>query len=99
PRPLSSFCPYTTLFRSRAHSSDVTPQNPRLTPGTPQTTPAPAVRTVGTDAGEARVTWHPAHGDARLVLALGHGAGGGSEARDLRDRKSTRLNSSHVKIS
>ncbi|MCW5250481.1 MULTISPECIES: alpha/beta family hydrolase [unclassified Streptomyces] len=39
--------------------------------------------TVGTDAGPARVTWHPA-ARPRLVLALGHGAGGGIEARDLR---------------
>ncbi|GLV99602.1 alpha/beta family hydrolase [Streptomyces lavendulae] len=37
---------------------------------------------VDTPAGEARVTWHPAR-SARLVLALGHGAGGGIEARDL----------------
>ncbi|MET9466689.1 alpha/beta family hydrolase [Streptomyces sp. NPDC006544] len=40
---------------------------------------------VDTPAGEARITWHPAPaGGARLVLALGHGAGGGIEARDLR---------------
>ncbi|MFJ9348927.1 alpha/beta family hydrolase [Streptomyces sp. NPDC101237] len=38
---------------------------------------------VGTEAGDARVTWHEAR-RARLVLALGHGAGGGVEARDLR---------------
>jgi len=52
---------------------------------------------VGTSAGDARLTWHPAesarqgHGQghgaqeqpARCVLALGHGAGGGIEARDL----------------
>ncbi|MET8245674.1 alpha/beta family hydrolase [Streptomyces sp. NPDC005202] len=37
---------------------------------------------VETDAGTARVTWHRA-GNARLVLALSHGAGGGIEARDL----------------
>ncbi|MFC8518135.1 alpha/beta family hydrolase [Streptomyces sp. NPDC057257] len=37
---------------------------------------------VGTDAGDARVTWHPAK-QARLVLAVSHGAGGGIEARDL----------------
>ncbi|TXS56833.1 alpha/beta family hydrolase [Streptomyces sp. t39] len=37
---------------------------------------------VATDAGEARVTWFTAR-DARLVLALGHGAGGGIGARDL----------------
>ncbi|MFJ9056780.1 alpha/beta family hydrolase [Streptomyces sp. NPDC102409] len=38
---------------------------------------------VGTDAGEARITWFPAKAP-RLVLAVGHGAGGGIEARDLR---------------
>ncbi|MFI8253540.1 alpha/beta hydrolase family protein [Streptomyces filamentosus] len=38
--------------------------------------------TVPTDAGEARITWHPAP-EPRRVLALGHGAGGGIEARDL----------------
>ncbi|WP_405660919.1 alpha/beta family hydrolase [Streptomyces sp. RK9] len=39
--------------------------------------------TVETDAGTARITWHPAQ-KARLVLAVSHGAGGGIEARDLR---------------
>ncbi|AYN39519.1 hydrolase [Streptomyces dangxiongensis] len=38
--------------------------------------------TVDTDAGPARITWHPAR-EARLVLAVSHGAGGGIEARDL----------------
>ncbi|WP_369214150.1 alpha/beta hydrolase family protein [Streptomyces flavofungini] len=38
---------------------------------------------VETDAGTARITWHPAR-EPRLLLALGHGAGGGIEARDLR---------------
>jgi predicted alpha/beta-hydrolase family hydrolase len=37
---------------------------------------------VETDTGTARITWHLA-GDPRLVLALGHGAGGGITARDL----------------
>lgn len=37
---------------------------------------------VDTPAGEARITWHTARA-AKLVLALGHGAGGGIEARDL----------------
>ncbi len=37
---------------------------------------------IDTDAGTARVTWYEAS-DARWVLALGHGAGGGVEARDL----------------
>ncbi|WP_030207270.1 alpha/beta family hydrolase [Streptomyces sp. NRRL S-87] len=39
-------------------------------------------QSVETPAGEARITWHTA-ADARLVLAVGHGAGGGIEARDL----------------
>lgn len=38
---------------------------------------------IDTDAGAARITWHEAK-KARLVLAVGHGAGGGIEARDLR---------------
>ncbi|MFJ3446438.1 alpha/beta family hydrolase [Streptomyces sp. NPDC086081] len=38
--------------------------------------------TVETEAGTARITWHPAR-KPRLVLAVGHGAGGGIEARDL----------------
>ena len=38
--------------------------------------------TVGTDAGDARITWHRAK-KARLVLAVSHGAGGGVETRDL----------------
>ncbi|MEW2413949.1 alpha/beta family hydrolase [Streptomyces sp. NPDC046866] len=40
-------------------------------------------QSLDTSAGPARITWHTAPGDARLVLALGHGAGGGIEARDL----------------
>ncbi|MEV8016307.1 alpha/beta family hydrolase [Streptomyces sp. NPDC086554] len=40
---------------------------------------------VQTDAGDARITWHPApKKKARFVLALSHGAGGGIEARDLK---------------
>ncbi|MEW1636162.1 alpha/beta family hydrolase [Streptomyces sp. NPDC093801] len=42
----------------------------------------PRSETVDTPAGQARVTWHTAPA-ARAVLALGHGAGGGIEARDL----------------
>ncbi|MFF9087091.1 alpha/beta family hydrolase [Streptomyces sp. NPDC014991] len=41
-----------------------------------------STETVDTDAGQARITWHPAR-EARLVLAVSHGAGGGIEARDL----------------
>ncbi|WP_406006845.1 hydrolase [Streptomyces sp. NBC_00637] len=42
-----------------------------------------STETVETEAGTARITWHRA-GEPRLVLAVGHGAGGGIEARDLR---------------
>lgn len=42
----------------------------------------PEQETVGTPAGDARITWHSAQ-RPRLVLALSHGAGGGIEARDL----------------
>ncbi|MGA4839707.1 alpha/beta family hydrolase [Streptomyces sp. G45] len=45
-------------------------------------TARPVAQTVPTDAGEARITWHRAR-KPRLVLAVGHGAGGGIEARDL----------------
>ncbi|BFV57392.1 hypothetical protein KCMC57_up24960 [Kitasatospora sp. CMC57] len=38
---------------------------------------------VTTPVGDARITLHPAEGRARALLALGHGAGGGVEARDL----------------
>ena len=37
---------------------------------------------ISTEAGDARITWHPAR-KARLLLAVSHGAGGGIEARDL----------------
>ncbi|MFD7319900.1 alpha/beta family hydrolase [Streptomyces sp. NPDC059875] len=37
---------------------------------------------VATDTGDARITWYPGT-KAWAVLALGHGAGGGIEARDL----------------
>ncbi|MEU6483036.1 alpha/beta family hydrolase [Streptomyces sp. NPDC046887] len=46
------------------------------------TTPQTRTETVPTGGGDARITWYEAPG-AALVLALGHGAGGGIEARDL----------------
>ncbi|MDH6701466.1 alpha/beta family hydrolase [Streptomyces griseoviridis] len=42
-----------------------------------------STETVTTEAGDARITWHPA-GAPRLLLAVSHGAGGGIDARDLR---------------
>ncbi|MFE2595359.1 alpha/beta family hydrolase [Streptomyces sp. NPDC059396] len=46
-------------------------------------TSEPKRETVGTPAGDARITWYAAE-RPRLVLAAGHGAGGGIEAPDLR---------------
>jgi predicted alpha/beta-hydrolase family hydrolase len=47
--------------------------------------PAPTRTLVSTPVGDARITTHPAGTDRPLaVLALGHGAGGGIEAPDLR---------------
>ena len=46
--------------------------------------PEPDPVLVPTPAGDARITYAPAVGTARALLALGHGAGGGIEARDLR---------------
>ncbi|NGO81139.1 hydrolase [Streptomyces sp. YC504] len=40
------------------------------------------VESVETEAGRARITWHPAE-NADFVLAVSHGAGGGIDARDL----------------
>jgi predicted alpha/beta-hydrolase family hydrolase len=63
----------------------------RSTPASPAgagpksaTASAPTATTavIATEAGDARITWHPAP-RARLVLAVSHGAGGGVEARDL----------------
>jgi len=38
---------------------------------------------IDTPHGPARAHVHPAEGDARAALVLGHGAGGGIQARDL----------------
>src|SRR5699024_11927914 len=88
PPPRSTPCPYTTLFRSDRQGPD-----PGATPGRGHRC---TVRAVGADAPRSRglpgrglplgtvAPRHPTRGQARR--------GGG-------DRKSTRLNSSHVSIS
>ncbi|MGW5271222.1 alpha/beta hydrolase family protein [Streptomyces sp. NPDC004044] len=53
-----------------------------MRPVSPTETARTTTETVDTDAGTARITWLPAK-KPRLVLAAGHGAGGGIEARDL----------------
>src|SRR5256885_4693409 len=81
--PRSTLFPYTTLFRSQA---------------------AGRVQCGQTPTGSRAAQWghhllerQPRPG-AGLRRAAGGGAGGGRDARD-RDRKSTRLNSSHLVIS
>ncbi len=60
-----------------------TTETPGSTGSTGTAAATVTTRTVETDAGTARVTWHRAAPPARLVLALSHGAGGGIGARDL----------------
>src|SRR5690606_40859228 len=93
-RQHSTLVPYTTLFRSEAAE--------QLRRGPPR--PLPSLAAVA--QGQRRVVERRVPG--QQLVALGHvGAGGQtlggtvvSADRDrARDRKSTRLNSSHVKIS
>nr|WP_240109591.1 alpha/beta family hydrolase [Streptomyces sp. MUM 203J] len=46
-------------------------------------TTEPRTETIPTGLGDARITWYEAGPGARLTVALGHGAGGGVQARDL----------------
>lgn len=61
-------------------------REPAAGPAAPQPAPGPAAptrtETVPTPAGDARIAWYTA-AVPHTVLALGHGAGGGIEARDL----------------
>src|SRR5207302_8858151 len=90
--PTSTLFPYTTLFRSYGSifSCSVPGRNPRRSPAST----AGRVRTIrliffSTSARTAMLT-------ARYVLPVPAGPMPGNV---LEDRKSTRLNSSHVKIS
>src|SRR3989442_6858922 len=81
--PRSTLFPYTTLFRSRTRAE-------RSPPRTGQLRPPPAAL-ARPDRAPAPLAPLPGH-HARLPYRAS-AAGGG------RDRKSTRLNSSHVRIS
>src|SRR5699024_12510952 len=81
--PRSPLFPYTTLFRSH--------QPVRSGQG------AAAVTREGVLAGHARAL-EPV-GRALLVMLLGRDGGEDRAGRGQEDRKSTRLNSSHVSIS
>src|SRR2546430_7589573 len=86
PPPRSTLFPYTTLFRSRA---DVGPRCPRGSAG-------------GLRGSSCRGRIR-AHGTGttgtRSRTRAGHGTTGTRAASSSRDRKSTRLNSSHSQIS
>src|SRR3712207_9103897 len=94
--PRSTLFPYTTLFRS------VVSGGRRGVDGAPRTG---LPRRVGTPRG-VRSAAHPAGGRRGRVLRLVSPpladvarAAGGSAGDQRRDRKSTRLNSSHANIS
>src|SRR5207253_8974010 len=87
--PWSTRCPYTTLFRSRAVTLE--PERTELA--------LVAARAVGADY--AGVDLLPARDGTVYVVEVNGIPGwrGLQEATSLEDRKSTRLNSSHVAIS
>src|SRR5206468_11125976 len=85
--PRSTLFPYTTLFRSRSGE-----QPPRPVRGQYHHRDVPARVALGRIAGALRI--QPGRNRGREVLPPGAGHG-----VILRDRKSTRLNSSHDQIS
>src|SRR5690606_42043240 len=95
----STLFPYTTLFRSDRSESGVDPFRQQLSPDQTLTGRGIVSRQAPEVDGEAvvlggdldPVVHEAAHGMVAAVVAEGQLEGGG-------DRKSTRLNSSHVKI-
>src|SRR5207253_11116153 len=90
PSPPSPPFPYTTLFRSASmdplHHGSATPQR------APRTKfPTPFLTTKELPATKTRFIYAPLFGGGKLF--------GGEERGGELDRKSTRLNSSHVAIS
>lgn len=75
--------PARTPARTRPTVSAGITEAGEVTESTGNTGNTESTEIVETAAGSARVSWYPAPGP-RFVLALGHGAGGGIEARDLR---------------
>src|SRR5690606_42003056 len=95
PRLRSTIFPYTTLFRS--------PQDGKVRPGD-QDVDEPQAEAAGEQEGDQRRPGlaQPQQGRRQGVVDVGEGGRQGQHpdlARNLGDRKSTRLNSSHVKIS
>src|SRR5688500_19829889 len=91
PPPTSTPCPYTTLFRSRADGRDV---------GGPVPPPPAGSRQLPDRAASHRPRPQARREGAPLRRAGGaHAPRERGEAAPARDRKSTRLNSSHLVIS
>src|SRR3989442_7958151 len=85
--PRSTLFPYTTLFRSHSDTFDAKPKGP----------PAPRLRVIA-DIFEYLRVHHAAAGDLQPFLAHFFRQWT-AEINFETDRKSTRLNSSHVRIS
>src|SRR5690606_40724454 len=92
-RPLSALLPYTTLFRSSTEGPRRSPHLAAFAPG-PQRIARLARLPAGAQLGHAN-GWNPR---ATVAASRNCGATGRSKVAPA-DRKSTRLNSSHVKIS
>src|SRR5690606_41770404 len=98
PAPPSTLFPYTTLFRSRdrlqalGRADQPTPEHDRPVPQAPFTLHVQqlSLRWPGALSGPSDLDLQLYSGQTLLVIGP---SGGG------KDRKSTRLNSSHVKIS
>src|SRR5256885_13686224 len=94
--PRSTLFPYTTLFRSRGGRAAEAPRDARAARGRQE---GGRARAAAAGAGESR--FHGSAGDPYVPRDRGRVAleqAGGGVAR-LEDRKSTRLNSSHLVIS
>src|SRR5690606_42149487 len=92
PPPLTTLFPYTTLFRSSLHRLDILHTLPKL--------PQLHCNLHDCDSTVWLRTSHTAHsGDSLSLLVTKYDHTLRIRSQTLQDRKSTRLNSSHVKIS
>src|SRR5699024_12660022 len=91
PPPMPRLFPYTTLFRSQMLSDHRRGEPSRLEPGASQ---------VLVPAAQGMLEHIDVQGEGEgALLGEPRGEGGLAAARQVQDRKSTRLNSSHVSIS
>src|SRR5690606_41990347 len=98
-RPCSSALPYTTLFRSAGGlAGAVRPQKAHHFAAVDRQRYVFDDRTFAVDLAQARCAQAPRRVEGRTAQAA-RGGGLGEGKLSTQDRKSTRLNSSHVKIS